>query len=105
MHDIVFGEDGFVMSPKETHAPDGKTGDPKADPKEKVPDTDENGEGMGRNQKTLDQWLNQIITHPEALGLDEVQEEDRTFNSANFWKEQTAVPKDVLDLIIQEMGL
>lgn len=97
----------IVVSPKETRAADGKTGDPKADPKEKVPDTDENGEGLGRNAKTLDQWLNQIITHPEARGLNELEaEEEKTYNTANFWKEQPPqVPQAVLDLIIQEMGL
>lgn len=93
-----------ASSPTETRANDGVTGDPKADPREKVPDTDENGEGLGRNQKSLDQWLNQIINHPEAPGLREDQGDDKSFNTANFWKETPKVDKEVLDLIIQELG-
>lgn len=104
--DTFPNDEEVVISPKESHSPEGKTGDPKVDPKEKVPDTDENGEGLGRSAKTLDQWLNQIITHPEAPSLNEVEEaEDRTFNSANFWKEEKLPSKDVIDLILQEMGL
>jgi hypothetical protein len=97
-------DEEVVISPKETRAADGTTGDPKADPKEKVPDTDENGQGLGRKANTLDQWLNQIITHPEATSLNDIPEgEDRSYNSANFWKEDKLPSRDIIDLILQEI--
>lgn len=103
--DICGNQDDTATSPNEANAPDRATGDSLSDPKEKVPDTDENGDGLGKKASTLDQWLNQIITHPEAPSLNEVEEEeDKSFNSANFWKEEQ--PKlDMVDHIIQEMGL
>lgn len=104
--DPRYGElDEENSSPTETRAKDGTTGDAKVDPREKMPDTDENGEGLGKNHKSLDQWLNQIINHPNAAGLKEDKDEDKNYNTANFWKEILLIDKNVLDLIVQELNL